>query len=471
LYTVAVVDDEPWNLKGFMRLTDWSSRGFSIAYSGSKSTEALDHLKKNRVDVLFADIKMPKVSGLELIRGINAKERGIICVIISGYAEFEYAQAALKEGVYDYCLKPLNSSKLDEMLLKIKLELDEAALKQQSIPEFTELDYEKLCAILDRQPGPKRKFIQGVLCDSGVGTAIASMEGIRSAFCRAGRNMRLCLANTDSSMASLIKNDHGGASGLSNLWAFDESLDPQALHREASCARAEFFIRQSPGVYSYSKGNQAEASKALDAVTASLKAKDEAGIAKWFNEFPGFCAENGLSIQDVEIVWNQIVWCVTHFFPDRSSEMEYMDFSQMVSLYPSLGMFCQQMGVQAQALAKAAQEVVSLKAQPSDSLVGKVNLYIEDHFNEDISLKSIAPLFYVNPNYLCSQFAKQNGMTFTAYINSLRITKSKALLLETGRTINDIAQATGFNDYFYFNKVFKKLTGTTPAKFRRGSDE
>jgi two-component system response regulator YesN len=67
-------------------------------------------------------------------------------------------------------------------------------------------------------------------------------------------------------------------------------------------------------------------------------------------------------------------------------------------------------------------------------------------------------------------FSKKNGTNFTNYLNSLRIEKSKSLLLETDRTINDIAQAVGFSDYFYYNKVFKKLASTTPAKFRRGRE-
>jgi two-component system response regulator YesN len=471
MYTVALVDDEPWNLKGFTHLSDWASHGFSIAYSASRSTEALEYLKRNRVDVLFADIKMPKVNGLELIRGINARERGIICVVISGYAEFEYAQAALQEGVFDYCLKPVNGGKLDETLDRIRELLDARALSSQTIEEFSELTFDKLDEMMSRQSPTKRRFLQGALCDIGLGEAIGAIEGIRFAHCRAGKNMRLYLVNTDRSLSLSLASGEKTV-GLSGLWSYDETIDPYALHREASCAHAEMFIRQAPGVYSYSKGNPFEAGRIVEPILAAMKAMDREAIAKWFEGLPGFCSSNGLSMQDLEVVWNQVAGCAMQLFPENvaGAAIDYLDYTQMLAQYPSLRAFSQHMGAQVLQLAGGSPATHKLP-QSEQSLIGKVNHYIAEHYSEDLSIKSLALAHFVNPNYLSSLFAKRNGVPFTSYINNLRIEKSKTLLLETARTINDIAQAAGFSDYFYFNKVFKKLTGTTPAKFRRGGDE
>lgn len=95
----------------------------------------------------------------------------------------------------------------------------------------------------------------------------------------------------------------------------------------------------------------------------------------------------------------------------------------------------------------------------------KVIEYIRDHYTENITIKQLCSLVDLSPGYLSEIFKKVSGKTPVEYIHQVRIDRSKELLLNTPLKIKDIARRTGFNDEFYFTRVFKKLEGCTPSQF------
>lgn len=118
---VFLVDDEPWALVYLQKIIDWEENGFRIERSFENPEEALKAVITEEPDVIFVDIRMPQMDGLSFIR--RAVEEGVFSrfVIVSGFAEFEYAQEALRLGVvYDYCLKPVEPEKLTDLLAKIR---------------------------------------------------------------------------------------------------------------------------------------------------------------------------------------------------------------------------------------------------------------------------------------------------------------------------------------------------------------
>ena len=89
------------------------------------------------------------------------------------------------------------------------------------------------------------------------------------------------------------------------------------------------------------------------------------------------------------------------------------------------------------------------------------------HFPEKLSLKSLAAAFDLNPNYCCTLFTKYLGKTFSQHLTELRITEAQSLLKTTAHSLEKIAQMVGYNDYFYFSKVFKKHCSYSPKEYRR----
>jgi len=119
-YKVWLADDERWILESLKRMMDWADHGYEIIGESYNGLDAYEQISQHRPDVAFIDIRMPGLSGIELIRKLHEDELGIHFVIASGYAEFEYAKQAMSYGTAGYCLKPFNIDEIAQVLLSLK---------------------------------------------------------------------------------------------------------------------------------------------------------------------------------------------------------------------------------------------------------------------------------------------------------------------------------------------------------------
>lgn len=92
--------------------------------------------------------------------------------------------------------------------------------------------------------------------------------------------------------------------------------------------------------------------------------------------------------------------------------------------------------------------------------------YINENYSEPLTLEGISSHFYLQPSYVCRLFKSNLGLTFTAYLNQVRIKKAEIMLVTTDNSILNISQNTGFSSQSYFNKVFKKAMTITPQEYR-----
>ncbi|WP_343250433.1 response regulator [Diplocloster hominis] len=146
-YKVLIADDEKRVVKLVKNLVDWENLGLEYAGEAYDGEEALKKVRELHPDILITDIKMPGVDGLVLARKVQEIQEKISVIIISGYKVFDYAYDALKSGVIDFLIKPINASDLNNSLariLKIKesqrIERSDIGKKQQKLEEeFTKL--------------------------------------------------------------------------------------------------------------------------------------------------------------------------------------------------------------------------------------------------------------------------------------------------------------------------------------------
>lgn len=132
MYKVVLIDDEPWTIIDLKETMHWEQFSMQVVADFEDPNEALQYIRHTMPDVVFTDIRMPNISGLDLIMKIKEFHPACICVIVSGFAEFELAQKAVSVGACEYCLKPLDEDKGNLILQKIKAKLDKQHPESQS---------------------------------------------------------------------------------------------------------------------------------------------------------------------------------------------------------------------------------------------------------------------------------------------------------------------------------------------------
>ncbi|HOJ10999.1 MAG TPA: response regulator [Clostridiales bacterium] len=123
MFRVLLVDDEPWDLLGMEKGFQWKDAGFSIIGQTTNPVDALKIILEEVPDVVFTDIRMPEISGIELIKRARENDIHSEFVIVSGYSEFQYAQEVIKYNGYYYLLKPIDLDEAQELLKRLSAHL------------------------------------------------------------------------------------------------------------------------------------------------------------------------------------------------------------------------------------------------------------------------------------------------------------------------------------------------------------
>ncbi|MCK9862180.1 response regulator [Paenibacillus sp. ATY16] len=119
MYRILVVDDEPMIRKGLQKLIGESDHSICHAETADNGVDALEKIAASCPDLLFTDMKMPKMDGLELCRQINERYPDLPIVVISGYGDFEYARQCMSFGVKEYLLKPVTKAAVNKAVSKL----------------------------------------------------------------------------------------------------------------------------------------------------------------------------------------------------------------------------------------------------------------------------------------------------------------------------------------------------------------
>ena len=135
MYKIFLADDEIWVIMGLKKLIEKIGAPFQVVGEASNGVMALEEIEKKKPDVLITDIRMPGMDGLELMKEIRKKKLDTKVVLVSGYAEFDYAQKAIRMGAVDYLLKPVEAETFAKVLENLEKMLDERGGKQEEQPE------------------------------------------------------------------------------------------------------------------------------------------------------------------------------------------------------------------------------------------------------------------------------------------------------------------------------------------------
>lgn len=456
MYKVLLADDEPSIIESMKENIDWAKYNAEVAYCASNGKEAHEIIVEKEPDIAILDIRMPGYSGLDLSKMIFQNGLKTKVIILSGYAEFSYAQKAIQYNVLGYCLKPVEYEEIIQLIVKAIDTIDEkgALLSQDSFLEAIETnDLDRIKTYMASNDLSTDKFyLAASLSQSPIFT-----NGV-FAF-KAGSNLYGYLSNNPFVKDGLKRYiTSGEATGIA---IYPTSLNAKSLRMSiynsiAMCYQS--FI--DPEVTICDEYYDSHSIKIVSDIQNALSFSNKESVLKLLAELKVSPDKKKMSVHSLQQLVNGILTNTT-LIKDESDDYIY-NYKQLTGLYSSIDECIDNL---IEKLSQSNKEPEA-GASISNFYFLKIMKYINTYYTNDISLKDVADVVNLNPNYISQMFKKATGTTFTKYLTDLRIKNAQNLLLQTTDSINEISLKTGFNDYFYFLKIFKKYTGKTPSEYR-----
>ena len=466
MYKVMIVDDEEFVIKSLTGSIPWEALGFEIAGKATNGKEALELISNLQFDVIFSDVRMPGINGLELIKEVQKNNPNIIFIIISGYPEFSYVQKALNYGALGYCLKPFDESEISKLLVKAKSILDSRSIvTNDDFFNFAELLYNP-----DKKDVLKLKLqSKGLNCDNENGLSVISItslehpiiQGLQSYISfKAGMQKYYLIVPskyaTEQSFSSLL-NDNKIIMGIGISEPFFSLNKIQEAIEEANLLSYQYFVNGQI-ICSYTiKDNFKKGDELVNRIIGEYM-KGKVSIENMLFEIDKLIESSCINIKHAFKIYN-IITCFTNLSDTPSPDNIY-GFNELTKLFKDFkGMrkYLEKLPI--------TEKAINVKEGRAINFT-QIHNYIDSNFCMDITIQEISEKYYINPSYMSQLFRKEIGVTFTDYVTKKRMEYAKELLRDETKKTVDIAQKCGYNDYFYFIRSFKKYAGISPGQYR-----
>lgn len=456
MFRVIIADDEVSVIHSLLESVRWEELDMEVAGTASEGYEALKLAQEKQADIAILDIRMPGINGLELCERLRKENEQIQLIIISGYAEFAYAEKAIQYGVIGYCLKPLEYTQITRTLRKAAQNLKTArhmAVKEDLIDILERKDEREIRESL-RSMG-----VSAEGCYAAVSTGekpVEELDGFGLSI-RLGRGQWGYILESDrvgARRASLA-----GKGGWQGIGYIPRPVKAACLYDalEECIARAyQYFVDENNRICTGTDesrangwldemGNEVRNGR-WDRVAALLEEIERKGMGD-------FTVRSSLRL--CNLIYS------TPVFRNAENDLYIYSIEQLVTEFGTLRSMLR--------LLRSPFEGTQAdygEDSFTNSAFMKLLRYVNENYRGNISLAGTAQDLYMNPNYVSQLFKKEAGVTFVQYITQKRVEDAKELLVSTRKPLMDIAIEVGFNDYFYFIKTFKKITGLAPGQYR-----
>ena len=505
-YHLLIVDDENTIRRGLAGFMPWDAIDCVVDGAARDGAEALEMLQTGSPDIVITDIKMPRMDGIELAKYIHENRPWIKVIILTGYAEFEYAHSAISYGVASYVLKPVAKDTLIESVQKLIAQIsrertearcqrqDAALLREELLRELAggAMHTEKLraraaesgvaldayhAAVFDTGKDAAALTYAGEsLCGEYPGDYVFTLNGRLFWVSRAGDGGFSRLSDTCAEIVNIGRLLYAlyVSAGISGLHKGLAEL-PLAVTEAVSALGQNFYSNQS--VSFYKADNSGPSARYIhDLCAGELFALEKRLGEQRFDEARQsavtlFSRLKSLAAGefDAKAVCIEIYYICASILlknglslPPDSPQGGRTNFFQKVRDSRIIN------GLENAVieLLKNTADLLASQGRTASPLVKKALRYIHGHYHLDLSLELIAAEIHINPSHLSRTFKKELDKPVTEYINCIRIEKAKELLTVSGMLAYEAAEAVGFKDPAYFSQVFKKLTGVSPKDFK-----
>lgn len=469
MYKIILADDEKWSLYGLEQLVDWKTYDCVILDTAQDGISAFEKCKALKPDILISDIRMPGIDGLELVRKLKQEMPEITTILITGYSDLAYAQEALRLGVFDYLIKQITAQDLDKVLKRFQAYMQQKKVLSTSDLYFSLFDDGNDKSILECMqqlgidvPNSMCHVITFIFPQNVniVSAQTFHTDTDMNVVFHTGTNRLSSFYYSDTYLGheSLLRSLHLGAPtaiGISESAALKEGF--YDLYRQSCIAATTAMFWKSSSIYHFQKAKRTNSIiEFMESLRQSIKHGDLHLIRNALEEL--FEAMRNMQVDEVEFLINQVIALLTSY---RIGAFESSDYSESLRL-DSADITAETLFTSILASTCSCEK----NAEDSQNLIARVLEYIDVHFTEDIQSSELAKLFFVNPSYLSTLIKKKTGFNYIDIVINKRIEYAKILLKDTNYPLLDIIQKTGYQEYSYFNKLFKKVTGLTPTQYR-----
>lgn len=505
LLTVLIVDDEI-PLRQQLKCYDWESMGAIIIGEAEDGEEALQFCKEHKPDIVFTDISMPIMNGMELLQKLRTEQIYVQVVLLTCHSEFDFAQVGIQLGAIDYLIKiSFTEQDLRRALVKARHVMDRERIYTLTAAERRQWEHTlQIHKLLESDPISSELY--EVLTDNGLFSSNPSpMVGIHLD-CYAkdrqflAREIQAALSREVSAFLwfplekGYLLLHHAKLTQpqiIERLHMITASISRE-LERTFSFIAREYrligWISQPyETVESYSRGLQK-----LVRESYRFFYVQETVHLLYPSLSPDQAKQNDLSLIDelenklqslgtnrmeiIGYIQNEFArWCMEKQPPSEALKSFIAQWLQRVtrSTMPDSKLRSQNPILNAFTLEHLVGSILhqlTSEAQPEAKLRPEVRLTIEliqSRISEPITLNSIAEEVGLRSHYLGKLFREGVGESFNEYISKLRIRKATQLLSTTNMKVYEVADQVGIKSYRYFTILFRQYTGQTPSEFKR----
>ncbi|MBO1005936.1 response regulator transcription factor [Pseudogracilibacillus auburnensis] len=501
-----IVDDEQIVREGLraILIKNFPEMKIEEAKNGKLAVEKADLFMP---DVVLMDIKMPGMNGIETIQKMNEKNPNYKYIMISAYAEFEYAQSAMKLGVKDYLLKPTKASDVVHTVRKIIDEIDKEKQSQQEsllrnnalqkaltivetdvvtqllFDHVHEIHLDELVKLLGT-PMTSEKFVMSILLPQSSENLYAEIKqrvrNIGNAWVGAlygrqipiivfrqkedsFRSQAITLAREILSVSKMMDKT-GWFVGIGNVC---DSLDKiRHSYQESLIATKNTAL---PVKYRFYSDIPME-DKRIDGYNAKkmenkffdlIRNGEWQEIMKEVTELIGFFENKGVNLIEAQQRVLELLWIASRVLNEIGVVPDSPLYSFQVKDFRQLRTETNHL------FNRMWQSYTDYQNQVEDDTIKQIKHYIIEHSHKEISLDGIAQKFELSPIYISKLFKEQLGINYIAFLTECRLEKAKKLMLDPEKSLKEITYEVGYQDPNYFSKVFRKTFGKSPTEYRR----
>ncbi len=528
IYRLLIADDEYWVRDELSDMLEWERYGISFLAPAEDGEKAWETVEKEKPDILITDVNMPFINGVELVKKVKVRYPDIVVIMLSGYNDFEYVKESLLAGAMDYIMKPISKMQMIQVLTKalehineqISIKQNREVERSQFLRASSSLNDREYSALITNEKRHRNDnlfrpsaTIGMKIPDGGFSTMLIKIHGL-SAFAELFQYDMSLLSYTIKQRIEEVK-ELNTLIVYNNIYSTSEFVLLVNEKRDVLKEKAYYLLLAlkeftgkviSIGISDVAFSESDLYSSYKEAKNALLMREFSDGSvvnASW-DVIPLMKKEGDISAEtksELENILNKKPkelreylfekLGLKHIRDQKWTIYRVQEFIRYIAL--TLMMKRGKSGIDPEpedivnALIHAAEnmeydeliseleiiiencggDVITEPAEGSGKkTVKEIAEYIKDHFFEDLSLSSLSEMYHMESTYLSRLYRRETGMTIMNSIASHRIRRAKELMSEKNSSLTDIAFRVGYDDYNYFNRVFRKFEGCSPRDYK-----